>query len=519
MLPARLVAGWPVLVLALSLAAGCSRGQDASTAEPTFCPTRYSADLPTPLAENMPPRAYYQQVTTTTDTPLQIVLYACDPDHPTTSAGLTWRADLGPCEGPCNGNLSSYYGTYPDGVITYTPNPGFTGTDSISYVVGDGLVEGNIATIEISVVPPQPTGASLYLGGRDDSGIMNLWSYNSGGGLMTVPDTSAILTSEYTFYFWDSIIFNGDLYFMGDLGDGGALLYRYNQSSGFSTACTGSSYGSNFAVLDNVLYMGLSAEGLLYGYLWATDGVGRIYSVPGTSGLYIENMTAFGGSLYFDGNYSGYKQLWIRSGSGTLSTLSNLIMGLYPRDFTPFNGEMYFSGTTSSGQRTLWRTDGSGVLSTVGNLNVSNVSTVWHDSALAVFDSLLCIHAWANTGVTQLWTYHPTAGFRQITSNTTYDVFPMCMTSFAGQLVFGGYDDAGQPHLMYSNGTSSGIVPGSAGMEPAFMTSFEGKLFFSSGGWLDNQLWYITSTMSSPVQVSFISTYYGGMTPSGLTVY
>jgi hypothetical protein len=39
------------------------------------------------------------------------------------------------------------------GDVTYTPNPGYTGPDSFTYVANDGLADSNIATVTITVTP------------------------------------------------------------------------------------------------------------------------------------------------------------------------------------------------------------------------------------------------------------------------------------------------------------------------------------------------------------------------------
>ena len=53
--------------------------------------------------------------------------------------------------GPANGTLS---GTAPN--LTYLPNPGFTGTDTFTYLVNDGEFDSNTATVDIEVgmAPP-----------------------------------------------------------------------------------------------------------------------------------------------------------------------------------------------------------------------------------------------------------------------------------------------------------------------------------------------------------------------------
>jgi len=509
------------LLLVLVLWIGCSSTVSESAA-PTFCPTKYAVTLPTPLAaENIPPQAYYQNVLTVQDQPVDIILYACDPDNPATSEGLTWRAD----QLPGNGLLSIDFGAYPDeGVVTYTPRAGYVGTDSIQYVVDDGEGEGNIATIEITVNPPQATATSLYFGGWDDVGVFNLWSYNGGSGLMTVPNSAAVLASGQTSYdLFQQTIFDGDLYLMGDRGDGGAIVYAYNSSSGLATRSSGHYYGSNFAILDNILYVGLSGSND-DGYLWATDGSSSVYTIPTTAGLGINNMAAFSGSLFFDGNDTISKQLWVRSGAGTVSTLSSIssgitfATGLNPDSFTVFNNELYFAGNMEPSGRALWKSSSAGVLSTVGNFTMS---FMYDTSRLAVFGSVLCVNGMAPGDVSQLWTYHATNGFNRVTSNSTYDVDPRFMIPFNGQLVFAGSDDTGQNHLMYTDGTSVGIVPNTAGMNPSFITLYDGMLYFSAGNYPDIQLWYTTDTLNSPSPQSLISTSNGagGLYPTGLIVY
>lgn len=59
----------------------------------------------------------------------------------------------------------------PTGVFSYTPNAGFSGTDTFSYALFDfgGSVPNSVAQVSISVVPPQPvptlgTAAAAGLG-------------------------------------------------------------------------------------------------------------------------------------------------------------------------------------------------------------------------------------------------------------------------------------------------------------------------------------------------------------------
>src|SRR5438034_847467 len=87
---------------------------------------------------NTPPVAKGQSVTTNPDTPVAITLVATDADGDT----LTYTV----ASPPANGSLS---GTAPN--LTYTPNPGFSGTDSFSFTAKDSQSTSNLATVSITV--------------------------------------------------------------------------------------------------------------------------------------------------------------------------------------------------------------------------------------------------------------------------------------------------------------------------------------------------------------------------------
>jgi probable HAF family extracellular repeat protein len=89
---------------------------------------------------NRPPTAQAAALTTPQDTPLAVTLGGSDPDgDPLGFAVAT---------GPSHGSLS---GTPPN--LTYTPNPGWSGTDSFSYTASDGTLSSAAATVTITVTP------------------------------------------------------------------------------------------------------------------------------------------------------------------------------------------------------------------------------------------------------------------------------------------------------------------------------------------------------------------------------
>lgn len=92
---------------------------------------------------NQAPTADSQNVTTTVDTAVAINLTGSDPDGDSLSYIVT--------SDPVSGILM---GTAPD--LTYTPDAGFTGTDSFTFKVNDGELDSNIATVTINVTEVSP---------------------------------------------------------------------------------------------------------------------------------------------------------------------------------------------------------------------------------------------------------------------------------------------------------------------------------------------------------------------------
>ncbi|MDY6935148.1 MAG: Ig-like domain-containing protein [Spirochaetota bacterium] len=93
---------------------------------------------PTPLVwENVPPVADSQSVTTSEDTSVEITLTASDANNDP----LGWHYG-----NPQHGDLS---GTTPN--LTYTPDPNYSGDDSFTFYVDDGIENSNTATVNIDI--------------------------------------------------------------------------------------------------------------------------------------------------------------------------------------------------------------------------------------------------------------------------------------------------------------------------------------------------------------------------------
>ncbi len=107
---------------------------------------------------NAPPYAREQTVFVLFGTPRPIGLTGSDRDNDP----LTFTV----VSGPTGGSLG---GTPPD--LTYTPNPGFSGTDSLRFTVRDAEYESDPAEVTIHVRPEGVTAPNILLVIMDDIGM------------------------------------------------------------------------------------------------------------------------------------------------------------------------------------------------------------------------------------------------------------------------------------------------------------------------------------------------------------
>src|SRR5437588_77886 len=115
--------------------------------------------------QNNPPTADNKAVSTNAGTPVQITLTGHDP------LPLPDVLKFSVVANPTHGNLSSTTSN----TVTYTPNPGFSGTDTFTYKATDGRgVSSNIATVTIIV-------SNATLGNLDQFGVKELNPSKPGG--------------------------------------------------------------------------------------------------------------------------------------------------------------------------------------------------------------------------------------------------------------------------------------------------------------------------------------------------
>src|SRR5205823_4254869 len=87
---------------------------------------------------NDPPVALGQSVTTDEDTPKAITLTGSDVEGDPLTYSIV--------DGPAHGTLT---GTAPS--LTYSPSQDYNGSDSFTFKVNDGTVDGNTATVSITI--------------------------------------------------------------------------------------------------------------------------------------------------------------------------------------------------------------------------------------------------------------------------------------------------------------------------------------------------------------------------------
>jgi len=151
-----------------------------------------------------------QGVMTDEDTPVSITLLGSDPDGDT----LTYNVVTGPSHGRLSGKAPK---------LTYTPQPNFNGTDSFTFNVNDGTVDGVPVTVLImvkavndpptaiddSVMTQEDTLASITLAGCDPDGDALSYSVvqDPSHGTLSGTGPNLIYTPNENFNGSDSFLF------------------------------------------------------------------------------------------------------------------------------------------------------------------------------------------------------------------------------------------------------------------------------------------------------------------------
>jgi immune inhibitor A len=120
-------------------------------------------------APNRPPNAVNDSVSTTRDVAVRINVVANDSDPDGNSLFVSSAGDAPHGTTVDNG----------DGTITYTPDAGFTGTDSFSYAITDGHGGSDTAAVTVTVVAPSDTKKVNGSGWFTQAGAKSSFSVNA----------------------------------------------------------------------------------------------------------------------------------------------------------------------------------------------------------------------------------------------------------------------------------------------------------------------------------------------------
>ena len=119
---------------------------------------------------------------------------------------------------PTHGTLA----TGGDGSFTYTPDAGYTGPDSFTYISTDGIAYSDLTTANLTVVAPPTVSLNVGFGAREgrpldasvDDGLQN-FSHDPQGLPLTASVVSEPSHGTFTFHADGSFLYVPDPYFVG----------------------------------------------------------------------------------------------------------------------------------------------------------------------------------------------------------------------------------------------------------------------------------------------------------------
>ncbi|MBL9182814.1 MAG: M36 family metallopeptidase [Verrucomicrobiaceae bacterium] len=415
-------------------------------------------------------------------------------------------------------NHGSITGTAPN--LTYTPDAGYYGTDSLSFTVTSGGLTSSPANVVFTVGAGAPVMAVALAGGTplpDGTSTLNFGNLmngsgktlrlvisNTGGGPLTLgaPTRDGVNSGEFTNstltatrlepgaialldVTWrplqpntrraalhissnDPARTSYDIALEGfaSLPAGGVMLAEdINQTQNGLLPAQGVTLGGVAYFPANTLDQGLE--------MWRSDGTTAgtfmvrdltVGSIGGVTSSANGTLAVLGGAVYFSGNSgSTGGELFKTDGSSAGTVLvRDIFPGVsssFPTLMTPAGGIMYFVATDSNGAE-LWKTDGTAA----GTVMVKNVNGTTASSSIAnlvVAGSTLYFTANDGTSGVELWKSDgTTAGTVRVKDIVVGSggSSPANLAAIGSSVVFAANNGINGTELWVSDGTDAGTV-------------------------------------------------------------
>ncbi|HTN18402.1 MAG TPA: ELWxxDGT repeat protein [Chitinophagaceae bacterium] len=338
----------------------------------------------------------------------------------------------------------------------------------------------------------------LIFGAYGNSGGHEFWSCN-GSTTNLVKDINPGDASAQPNFFRES---GGKLFFNADDGVHGRELWIYDKSGGgpvlYKDIHSGTT-GSNpkpLATYKDQLYFFIN-ELTVGTQLRFTNS--SMKGVDRVEGVYFQSSqpTVFKEQLFFTGSETPYtyqSELWVTDGS----TSAKKVIDIYPGDsgsnpnyYFVFKDKLYFSANNKTNGFELWVSDGtSGGTKLFMDINPG----AGHSSpySFTEHEGKLFFVADDGTHGRELWISDGTvAGTHMVKDINTYigsvmGSDPAWMTSYKGKLYFNAFDISAGRELWCTDGTETGtrlvkdIYPGSNPAWPAWLIVYGSKLYFTA---------------------------------------
>lgn len=185
-----------------------------------------------PLAVSAP-YTYHQFQYAFPDSARAITLYCCNPDNDSGDTdGILWAVE----RAPIHGSLSAYSDVYPNGVVTYTSEAAFFGTDCFTYYAQSGAARSRTAEVCLHVLAP-PYGPPSGMDPPPDRNSINdpptvydqvlyMTSGSSIGITLFAYDPDHPRTCEWLCWALSHLPVHGSLSSTGDTYPNGVVGYR-----------------------------------------------------------------------------------------------------------------------------------------------------------------------------------------------------------------------------------------------------------------------------------------------------